>query len=181
MFKRLFLWCLICCGLLLSASTLWAQNSSVLVIDGQRLYIDSRFAQILRDESLQKRRELNAEFITIQNELQAEELALTEARKTMNAEEFQDLATAFDEKSQSIRATQDARTRASDRELQRKRQDFFERIAPVIATLMADMQATVILEKANVLYSLNVIDITDQAIERIDAFFVLNAPQEEAQ
>jgi len=46
---------------------------------------------------------------------------------------------------------------------------FYEAAFPVIGQLMQDMGASVILDKQTIILSLQRIDVTDQAIARIDA------------
>ncbi|MEX0282047.1 MAG: OmpH family outer membrane protein [Arenibacterium sp.] len=105
----------------------------------------------------------------IEAELTAEEKALTEQRETMEPQEFRALADAFDEKVQAFRDTQDARTRALSQRREEARGVFVEAVIPVLAQLMRETGASVILERSTVFLSTNATDITDIALLRINA------------
>lgn len=144
-------------------------RSPVLVVESERLYRDSAFGQRVADDIAARNAELASENRQIEADLEAEELELTERRETLAPEEFRDLADAFDRKVREIRRTQEAKARAIARQQEESRAEFLTTAAPILEALMRDAGAAVMLERRSVFLSLNAIDITDDALERIDA------------
>jgi Skp family chaperone for outer membrane proteins len=82
---------------------------------------------------------------------------------------FRDLADTFDKKVEDLRAGQEAKSRNLTSQIEQERKRFFEKIAPLLGDLMVELGAAVILDKSTIVISLGSVDITDQAIARIDA------------
>ena len=101
--------------------------------------------------------------------LEAEERELTDRRATLPPEEFQALAAAFDAKTEDIRAAQDAKSRAITAQREENRQRFLQAAVPVLGDLMREAGAVAVFDKELVILSLRGVDITDEAIARIDA------------
>lgn len=142
--------------------------SPILVIDFERLYIESALGQQVEEELNDKRRELAFEQRAIEAELEAEEKALTERRATLTPEEFRPLADAFDKKVQEIRRDRTAKIRELDLQLGKDRDMFVQAAKPVLERMMIESGAAVVLELRATFLSVNSIDITDQAIQRLD-------------
>jgi Skp family chaperone for outer membrane proteins len=111
---------------------------------------------------------LSAENRRIEAELTAEERDLTERRPNMEPDAFRVLADAFDEKVNEIRRTQDAKARELTQKRDADRVVYLQSVAPILELMMRESGAAVILERSSVFISANVIDITDDAIRRID-------------
>lgn len=155
------------------ASTAGAQDtgqviSPILTIDSDRLYSDSAYGKQTVREFEARGAALAAENRRIEEELTAEEKALTEQRSTLSPADFRVLADAFDEKVQSFRRQQDAKTRDLNKALEESRVVFLNSAIPVLETLMREAGAGVVLERRSVFLSANAIDITQDAIERLD-------------
>ena len=82
---------------------------------------------------------------------------------------FRTQAENFDEKAQNIRSAQDAKERALEDTLEQGRDQFFEVTRPILGQLMLDRKAFAILDRRSVMLSLGSIDVTEDAIARIDA------------
>jgi Skp family chaperone for outer membrane proteins len=87
----------------------------------------------------------------------------------MPPQEFRALADAFDARVQEFRTTQDAKTRALAQRREEARAEFIEVIIPILAGLMRETGASVILERSTVFLSTNATDITDLALQRVNA------------
>lgn len=144
-------------------------RSPILTIDSERVFSESAFGLRVASDVEAQGAALSAENSEIQAELEAEERSLTERRAAMPAEEFRVLADAFDKKVQEIRATQAAKNRALNQLVDQEREIFLNAIAPVLEQLMRDAEAAVILDRRSVFVSANAIDITTEAITRINA------------
>jgi Skp family chaperone for outer membrane proteins len=151
-------------------------QSPILTIDPERLYAESDYGRQTTREIERLGAELAQENRQIEEELTAEEQALTEQRATMDPVEFRELANAFDTKVQETRRQQDAKTRELNRLLEERQGAFLNAAAPVLEQLMREAGAAVILERRSVFLSANAIDITRIAIERLNAAGITEPP-----
>ena len=143
--------------------------SQILVVDHDRLFRDSAFGQNISKVLGEERALQEAETRRIEAELVAEELALTEARADLSIEDFRTRADAFDTKVQALRSERDLAQGQLVERIEQAQQAFSEQVTPILAALMREAGATVLLDMRMVLLSANHIDITDQAIARIDS------------
>lgn len=144
-------------------------KSPILTVEADRLFNESLYGQRLTEEIEVAGSEISAENRQIEAALTAEEKSLTEQRANLPTAEFRKLADAFDEKVQSIRQEQDAKGRALAARTEDVRRDFLEAAQPVLGELMREAGAAVLIERRNVFLSADAIDVTDEAIERINA------------
>ncbi len=110
-----------------------------------------------------------AENREIEAELLAEERELTERRPELPPDDFRALADAFDRKVQLLREQQDEKERELTQFREAERQRFFQEVAPVLSEIVRERRALVILDRRDVFLSADSIDITDEAIRRLDA------------
>jgi Skp family chaperone for outer membrane proteins len=144
-------------------------RSPILSLDQDRMFAQSDFgkrfeAELQADGSL-----LEAENRRIEAALEAEEKDLTARRPAMSAEAFRALADAFDTKVQRIRAEQTAKARALGERTEQAQRQFIDAARPVIEALMVDAGAVVVIDPRSVVISRAAIDVTDEAIRRINA------------
>lgn len=151
------------------AQQLGLVQSAILTVSADRLFAESSFGRRIAREIEADSAVLAAENRRIEAELGAEESDLTERRAGMEPSAFRILADAFDEKVQEIRRTQDAKARALGKRGEAAQVEFLNVARPVLEALMRDAGAGVILERSSVFLSANATDVTDLAIERIDA------------
>ena len=141
----------------------------ILVVDRDALFTRTIFGNRILADVDKATEFLVAENRRIESELVAEERALTDQRPTLEPADFRDLADAFDEKVQSIRAQQQVKSEEIGAALDEARLAYFQAVVPILAELLRENRAVVMLEKRDVLISASLIDVTDQAVERIDA------------
>lgn len=144
-------------------------RSPVLSLDQDRMFASSDFgkrfeAALQADGSL-----LEAENRRIEAALEAEEKDLTARRPAISADAFRALADAFDTKVQRIRTEQTAKARALGERTEQAQRQFIEAARPVLEQLMVDAGAVVIIDPRSVVMSRAAIDVTDEAIRRINA------------
>ena len=171
MFLRAFLFT--CSMALLAMGHVNAQQiefsaGRTLVVDTLQLFNKSQFgiraAQQLEIQGAQLAEENKGKEIA----LSEEEKQLTALRATMTAEKFRILADEFDQKVQTTRDEQLAKTQALSTQIETQRNTFLNAAAPILQALMLDVGATVLLERRNVVLSTNTADITAIAIAQID-------------
>ena len=144
-------------------------QSPILTIDSDRVFNESAFGLRVADDVETQSAEISAENRLIEADLKAEERKLTDQRSKLSPDAFSGLADAFDEKVQKTRAAQAAKGRALNELVEKERQVFLAAAGPVLEQMMREAGAAVILERRSVFVSANAIDITDEAIERLDA------------
>lgn len=164
--RALALWVALLCG-----GPLAAQETTTvfLTLDQERLFIESNFGQAAMARENEATRALEAENKQIEAELVAEEQSLTELRKTLPAEDFTQRATEFDQKVERVRAEQDQKARDLTRNRDVERQEFLRVVVPVLGELLTDKGAVAIIDKAALILSRSSIDVTDEAIARVNA------------
>lgn len=145
------------------------QSAQVLTIDQDRLFAETDFGDRVAASLAEEANALSTENRRIEAELTVEERELTELRPTLSLEEFQALANAFDEKVQQIRIEQDAKSRELQAKTEERRQQFFTQIVPILGQIVRERGALVIMNRRDVFLSADSIDITEEAISRINA------------
>ncbi|MCL3880681.1 OmpH family outer membrane protein [Marivita sp. GX14005] len=163
-------------------SNLGVVQSVILTISPDRLYSESRFGQRIAREIEEESRQVASENRRIEGELLAEERELTELRQTLAPAEFRARADAFDEKVQQLRRTQDEKARSLGQRNEEARRALLNAAQPVLLDLMLESGAVAVLDRRAVLLSVDTVDITAKAVERIDAEFgegetILPAPR----
>ena len=141
----------------------------LVVIDTERLFAESRYAESLRAEIEAEATILRAENEDLVAELTAEERRLTERRPDMDPQEFRAEAETFDQKVQEIRRERDQK----EAELQQRRTEiqtrFFEETRPLVGRLMVERGALAVVDSRSVVVAVRAADITDEAIALVDA------------
>ncbi|KNG93012.1 OmpH family outer membrane protein [Pseudaestuariivita atlantica] len=148
----------------------------VLVIEFDRLISDSRPGRRILAELDAQRDALVSENERIEQELTDEERRLTEQRAQLPAEEFRALAEAFDTKVTAIRTAQDEKARVLTTSAEQRQQRFLEAVRPILAQIMVEAGADVMIERGTTILVDDNVIITDLAIQRIDA--ALGQPDE---
>jgi Skp family chaperone for outer membrane proteins len=144
-------------------------QSAVLTVDVERLFSASLFGQRVAADLRAASEALAAENRRIEAALTEEERSLTARRATMDPALFRAEADGFDAKVQGIRDAQDAKERALQLDLTTARDEFLQVASPILAQIMQDAGAAVILDRRAVFLSSGAVDVTDQALTAIDA------------
>ena len=144
-------------------------QSPILTIDSEQLFVQSEFGKRFAADFEQQGKALEAENRRIEAELIAEEKDLTERRPTLTPEEFRTLADAFDEKVERIRAEQNAKSLALTQTTEAARRQFLIAARPVLEAIMQESNTALIVERRSIFLSVRAIDITELAIDRVNA------------
>lgn len=141
----------------------------VLSVDEDRLFTDSRFGKAIIARRDADRGILMTENRKLDAQLEAEERTLTEQRRGMDRAAFAPLADAFNAKAESIRNAQIAKSKDLDSRFEAAQQRFYQAAGPVLVQIMAEHGAVAIISKRAILVGFDNIDITSEAIGRLDA------------
>ncbi|PRY26649.1 Skp family chaperone for outer membrane proteins [Aliiruegeria haliotis] len=144
-------------------------QAPLLTLDQERLFSETLYGQRLVSEFDRISVALAERNRVISTELAEEERSLTEQRADLPAAEFRELADAFDEKVTTLRAEQDARIRSLQRLRERERRTFSQRVLPILLELLRESNAVAILDDRALVLAVEQVDVTDEAIARIDA------------
>lgn len=151
------------------AQSLGQVVSPILTIDRDALFAETKFGQRVTADLEAESNALAEETRKIEAALEKEEQALTVQRETLTAEEFRVLADEFDEKVVALRTDRDSAQQNFVQRYEDAQRSFYSRIGPVLGRLMQERGAVAILDKRSVLLSVNAIDVTEDAVARIDA------------
>lgn len=143
-------------------------GTPILVIDSERLFSQSLYGQRIATEIAAATEALAAENRRLEAELRAEELALAEARASMEPAAFRESADAFDAKVQEVRRQQDAKETALSDQLSEGQSGLLSRAHEVLGALMATKGAGMILDQRAVFVWSTALDVTDEAIGWLD-------------
>ena len=141
----------------------------ILTIDQDRLFQETGLGLRATEAIEAEAAALASENSQIEQDLVRRELELTEQRESLPAQEFRVLADAFDQDVQRIRTEQDDKARELNRKREAARQDFFDEVAGMISDIVRERGALVVLDRRDVFLSADRIDITDEAIARVNA------------
>lgn len=145
-----------------------ALQSQILTINQQRLFEESQFGKDSLTRLEADSRALQAEIRKVESDLEVEERLLTERRATLPPAQFQPLASGFDDKVEKIRAAWGEKDLDLKRQREEDQQKFIQSAVPILAQLMQEMGAVMLIDQSAVMLSLDRVDITQIAIARID-------------
>lgn len=148
--------------------TIVVLQSAILTIETERLFNGSMYGQRIQREFADAYTDLNAENRLKEAELAAEEAELTDLRATLSRAEFTKLADEFDVKAQRIRSEQIAKETEIRAKPEQARQEFLRIIRDVIVEIMRERRALAVFEVEDVFIAASSLNITAEAIARID-------------
>lgn len=143
--------------------------AAILTVDQEALWRGSAWGRRAQADLEAEGEVIAAENDRIAAELEAEDAALTDLRKTLRPDEFRARADAFDDRVQQVRRDRDAAAAALRARVGEERKAFLDAALPVFSGIMAERGAVVVLDRATVFLSADAIDITAALIARVDA------------
>lgn len=152
----------------LGAQQMGVIQSDVLVIDPERMLLESDYGKRLQEEIQAERDRLIAYNENIAQELEAEEQRLTALRTTTPPDEFRELADSFDQRVEELRLESERLSR----ELERRRElipiQFMRVVQPVLSDLLSEANAMVMIDARTVMLHTSAADATELAVLRIN-------------
>jgi Skp family chaperone for outer membrane proteins len=153
----------------LRAQELGRVVSPILTIDREQLFSGTLYGQRVNRELEAASTAMAAETRRIEADLEAEEQQLTDQRPTLSTEEFRALANAFDEKVQALRTERETAESGLRSQIEAAQAEFFDQIGPILGALVRARGAVMIVDRRAILLTAADVDITEDAIARIDA------------
>lgn len=146
-----------------------AMRSEILVIDPNKLFANTMFGKRISAEIEQEGQQLANENRALEQQLRDEEKALTDQRPVMDPAAFRDAADAFDARVQAIRRERAEKARALEEKRANAEQRFLSTAQGILIELVNERGGTMLLDIRSVLLRDEDIDITNDAVARIDA------------
>ncbi|SEK73505.1 OmpH family outer membrane protein [Roseivivax marinus] len=143
-------------------------RSPILTIERERVIDESAYGRRVLSEIEAEGNAIAAESERISEELREEELALTEARDRMEPAAFREAAQDFNEKVGRLRAQQDQKAQEFTARTEQARRAILAAAEPMMTDIMREAGAAVLLDRRQTIFSLDVTDVTDLVIERLD-------------
>ncbi len=150
-------------------SKLGVVQSPVLVLDRARLFNQTLYGRRILSEVEAANVAMAEETAAIQAELAAEEQALTQKRAEMEPAAFRALAEQFDARVQQLREEREAAQNEIRAVLESAQLQFFNVVGPILGAIVRERGAVMIVDQRALVLSAYNIDITNDAIARIDA------------
>lgn len=144
------------------------ENIGVLVVDLQRIQRDAAAATSVREQSAAMRAELAAIIGERARAISVEEAELAELRERMTAVEFRDRVREFEKKVFANRDLEQQESAKLQSVLAQARNRLRREIAPILAQLLRERNAKLMLDKSQVILSADTLDVTDEVLKRLD-------------
>ena len=145
-----------------------AAPASVLTVDLEKIARESDYGQRVNGLYQAEILTLQSQAKQVEAELIAEEQDLVARRDIVSPEEFKELSQAFDRKVVAIREDQNSK----QSELQAKQRDdqrnLLRLIAPILYEIVSARGASVLIDRRNIVLDLSSVDITDEAIAKMN-------------
>ena len=141
----------------------------IMTIDQDRLFAGTAWGRRVQAELARQGNDLSEENERLLQQFSREEEELTRLRDTLPPDEFRIRADEFDRKVVEIRHERDTARQELQQLPQKERETFYAQIMPILAKLMQERQAVVVLDQRLVLIQAQSIDVTDELIARVDA------------
>ena len=145
-----------------------AAQHVVVVVDFDEVFRTTLYGRRIIAEFQQANQALSKEFERIAEELVAEEKALSDLRGRTDPSAFKEMALAFDEKSTKLRQEQEDKRVELKLAGDTAQSDVLKQFGPIFVQVMQEHNASILLEKKQVVLVIASADITKEAIRRID-------------
>ena len=150
-------------------------KSSVLVLSQDDLFKKSVAGRALLKVFEEKQALLFSEASKVEQDFILEEQKLTDQRLIVTPADFQVLADEFDSKVEKMRKFRTNKDKKLQQDFIRWRKKFVQIVLPIVRELMAQYEASVVIDTINrgLIYDQN-IDVTDIIIKKLDEEFLSN-------
>lgn len=145
------------------------QQLPIMTIDQDRLFTGSAWGRRVQNDLVTTGRDLADENERLLQQFSREEEELTRLRDTLSAEDFRARADEFDRRVVEVRRERDSAKQRLEQLAQEERDAFYNAVMPILAQMMQERHAVVVLDQRMVLVRAQAIDVTDDLIKRLDS------------
>ena len=146
-----------------------AALSGVLIVSMDRILRESAAGRSVQEQAEALRAKLRGALDDRRKKLRDEERALANLRNTMERDAFDERVADFEAEVRELRRDEQGDSGRLQRAVGLARSQLREQLAGVLVQLMTERGAGVMIDKKQVLVSANGLDVTDEAIKRLDA------------
>ncbi len=146
-----------------------AAPTAVLVVDMQRIKSDTAAGRDMLAKTVEIRRRIQAGIEEREAALREEERRLAEERGSLGPGDFRERVRAFEQQVIDNRAFSERESRRLQLVLSRASGLLRDRVTAVLAAIMRERGAELLLDSTQIVLSADRLDITDEAIGRLDA------------
>lgn len=144
------------------------ENIGILVVDMQRIQRDATAAASVREQSAKMRTALEKNIGERAQAISLEEAELAELRKRMTAAEFRERVREFEKKVFANRDLAQQESAKLQAVLAQASNRLRQKIAPILAQLLRERRAKLMLDKSQVILSADTLDVTDEVLKRLN-------------
>ena len=163
------------CAALLAGSPALAQDDAeeivpapVLIVDMQRIKSDTAAGRDMLAKTVEIRKRIQEDLAGREQTLRAEEERLAKERSDLSPEAFRERVRAFEQQVFANREFSDRESRRLQLVLSRASALLRDRATRVFKEIMREREAQVLLDSTQIVLSIDRLDITDEAIRRLD-------------
>lgn len=146
-----------------------ADAGGIAVVDLQALIVKSKAAQNIGEQLEAKRKTILKELSDKEAKLVAEEKKILEARKDLSEADFAKKVQAFEKERLALQKTsleyRNVLAEASDK----AERQLMDKVTQVVEQIATERQYSLVITKQNVIVGANSLEITDEALKRLDA------------
>lgn len=145
-----------------------AEPATVAVIDTRRLFSESLVSQDIREQLMEFSQTLDREQSQIRDQLMAEKEELDKQQSLMAPEAFEDRYGQLQQKANDLNRKADVHQKRLNVAQVRANRELQRVLTPIIQKVSDNSGATIVLEKAQIVYQKSGLDITTEVIESLD-------------
>ncbi len=143
-------------------------NTSVGVLDLNKVLLDSKAAKNAAEQIDKIAKEIENELISSDEDMVREQNKLVEAQSIMAPEAFDVKRKEYEEKVRNYNIERQNKLVSIDRLIESSRNEILNYLKPILEEISQTKGITVILEKGTVLLNADSMDITDEVIKKLN-------------
>ncbi|MEM9726130.1 MAG: OmpH family outer membrane protein, partial [Pseudomonadota bacterium] len=143
-------------------------RSDVLVVNMERIRRNAAAARSLESQADGIRAALRREFERRRDALSEEEKALAALQKSLEPDAFEARAARFEQQVRVLKLDRRRQGQALQLALRTASEQMDLALQPILAEIMAEREATIMIDNRNVVLSATALDVTQIAINRLD-------------
>lgn len=146
-----------------------AISGSVLIINMERVLREADAARSIQRQAEEIREAIQEQLSGQQDALRQEEQELVALRQTLPPTEFSSRVDNFEKRVRQLKRVSNERGSRLQKALFEANEELKKRLRPELIAIMQERNAAVMIDERNVVISARVLDVTGEAIERLNA------------
>lgn len=146
-----------------------AFDGGVLIINMQRVFREADAARSIQKQAEEIRESIQQQLATYQESLRDEEQELVALRQTLPPAEFSARVEDFETRVRALKRASSERGSTLQKALFDANEELKKRLRPELIAIMQERSAAIMLDERNVVISARALDVTGEAIERLNA------------